>query len=188
MALQGMAVHGSAATVVPIGAEADLFVQRDQVGTLLRGGSGGTCAVIFAMPTPTVRLGPDTGSNFRSLLRMVYLLWRANGARLVRVTVNDGPNLVFVADVAELDDAAHDGTVPPEFASTDAADVDIEAVVQSNMRLGVSRWPVTSGDGANPPVLWGIAVRADIVFDAPDGGPGEILITTAGADFTVPDE
>src|SRR5215211_1978832 len=143
MALQGMAVHGSAATVVPISTEADLSVLRDHAGTLLRGGSGGTCAVIFAVPTPTVRLGPDTGSNFRSLLRMVFLLWRAKGARLVRVTVNDGPNLVFVADVDEPDDAPHDGTLSPEFASADAADVDIEAVVQSNMRLGVSRWPVT---------------------------------------------
>jgi hypothetical protein len=188
MALQGMAVHGSAATVVLTGAQADIVVQRDQSGTLLRGGSGGTCAVIFAVPTPTVRLGPDTGSNFRSLLRMVYLLWRPSGATLVRVTVNDGPNLVFVADVNEPDDAVHDGTIPLEFASTDSAYVDIEAVVQSNMRLGVSRWPVTSADGANPAVLWGIAVRADVLFDAPAGGQGEILITTAGADFTVPDE
>ncbi|MCW2877829.1 MAG: hypothetical protein JWQ95_1929 [Sphaerisporangium sp.] len=188
MALQGMAVHGSSAAVLLGDTDADITVIKDHQGTLLRGRPGDICALIFAIPTPTVKLGRDTGTNFRSLLRMVYVLWRASGARPTRITVNDGPNTTFVADVEEPDDAPHDGSLPPDYADADPADIDTEAVVQSNMRLGVSRWPVAGADGANPPVLWGIAVRVDVTFDRAGEGPLEIMFTTAGADFTVPDE
>jgi hypothetical protein len=193
MALQGMAVHGSSAVVVTGAVDSGITVVRDHRGTSLRGRPGDSCALVFAVPTPTVKLGRDTGTNFRSLLRMVYVLWRASGggARPTRVTVTDGPNTAFVADVAEVaepDDLPHDGSLPPEHAEADPADFDIEAVVQSNMRHGVSRWPVAGADGADPPVLWGIAVRVDVTFDGAGEGPLEILFTTAGADFTVPDE
>jgi hypothetical protein len=188
MALQGMAVHGSSAALLPGDADAGITVVKDHQGTLLRGRPGDICALIFAIPTPTVKLGRDTGANFRSLLRMVYVLWHASGARPTRITVTDGPNTAFVADVDEPDDAPHDGSLRLDYAQADPADVDIEAVVQSNMRHGISRWPVAGADGANPPVLWGIAVRVDVTFDGAGEGPHEILFTTAGADFTVPDE
>jgi hypothetical protein len=188
MALQGMAVHGSSAAVLLGDVDAAITVVKDHRGTLLRGQPNDICALIFAIPTPTVKLDRDTGTNFRSLLRMVYVLWRASGARPTRITVTDGPNTAFVADVNDPDDAPHDGSLPRDYAGANPADVDIEAVVQSSMRHGVSRWLVAGADGANPPVLWGIAVRVDITFDGAGEGPPEILFTTAGADFTVPDE
>ncbi|MGS2641229.1 hypothetical protein [Streptosporangium sp. LJ11] len=186
MALQGVAVHGSALTLCSGESAAEVAVFRDERGAVLRGRPGENASVLFAVPTLTVKLGPDTGDNFRSLLRMVYVLWRGEGARPTRVTVSDGPNVVYVADVENLGENEHDGALPPEYEESDPADFDIEAVVQSSMRLGVSRWPTARADGSSPSVLWGIAIRVDVVFEG--AGSPEILFTTAGADFTVPDE